>query len=56
MIAFGTSLMWDKGLKDPHSFRYLVAEWVVEKTGRPAALTTFAHSSTKIASRKADLV
>jgi hypothetical protein len=45
IIAFGTSLMWDNGLKDSHSFRYLVAKWVAEKTGRRVALTTFAHSS-----------
>jgi hypothetical protein len=45
MTAFGTSLMWDNGLKNPHSFGYLVAKWLSEKTARPVALTTFAHSS-----------
>jgi hypothetical protein len=45
MIAFGTSLMWGNGLKGPHTFRYLVAESVAEKSGRPVALTTFAHSA-----------
>lgn len=45
VIAFGTSLMWGNGLKEPDTFRYLVADWVAERTGRPVALTTFAHSA-----------
>jgi hypothetical protein len=45
MVALGTSLTWGDGLKEEATFRYEVAEWLTEMTGRPVQLTTFAHSA-----------
>lgn len=45
VLAFGTSLMWDNGVTNQHSFRYLVAKKLSADTSRRVALTTFAHSA-----------
>jgi hypothetical protein len=45
VLAFGTSLMWGDGLKQPDTFRYKVADWVAAQAGRPVQLTTYAHSA-----------
>lgn len=49
VLAFGTSLMWGNGLKEPHTFRKLTAQWLADQTKRPVQITTFAHSAAFLA-------
>jgi hypothetical protein len=49
VVALGTSLTWGDGVKQPDTFRYKVADWITQQTGRPVQLTTFAHSAAILA-------